>query len=212
VYDVQVSGTAAGTYTLTDDGAGGLTIDDGNGTTQTIALTDDTIQTLSFDKFGITLKTDSSVALANLDGLEIDVTAGSSGGSFMVGSSGAYTSNDNISLSQIDLTLATLGINGDDLTTAANAKTALTNIDSALAVVASAQGDIGAAQNRISYAQDNLKTSIQNYSAAESVIRDVDMAEEMTRYTKNNILAQAGTAMLAQANQAGQGVLTLLRG
>ena len=78
-------------------------------------------------------------------------------------------------------------------------------------VVASAQGDIGAAQNRISYAQDNLKTSIQNYSAAESVIRDVDMADEMTKLTKNQILQQAGTAMLAQANQAPQSVLSLLR-
>ena len=212
VYDVKVSGAVAGTYTLADDGAGNLVIDDGNGSTQSIALTDGAKQSLNFDKFGITSTTDSSVALANLDGTNITVTAGSSGGSFMVGSSGAYTSNDNISLSQVDLTLSTLGISSDDLTTAANAKTALTNIDSALAVVASAQGDIGAAQNRISYAQDNLKTSIQNYSAAESVIRDVDMAEEMTRYTKNNILAQAGTAMLAQANQAGQGVLTLLRG
>ena len=67
-------------------------------------------------------------------------------------------------------------------------------------------------QNRIEYAQSNLKTSIQNFSAAESVIRDVDMAEEMTKFSKNNILAQAGTAMLAQANQSAQGVLQLLRG
>ena len=71
---------------------------------------------------------------------------------------------------------------------------------------------IGAAQNRIGYAMSNLKTSIQNFTAAESVIRDVDMAEEMTKFSKNNILAQAGTAMLAQANQSAQGVLQLLRG
>jgi flagellin len=58
----------------------------------------------------------------------------------------------------------------------------------------------------------NLKTSIQNFSAAESVIRDLDMAEEMSKFSKNNILSQAGTAMLAQANQAPQSVLQLLRG
>ena len=66
--------------------------------------------------------------------------------------------------------------------------------------------------NRIEFAQTNLKTTIQNFTAAESVIRDVDMAEEMTKFSKNNILAQAGTAMLAQANQSAQGVLQLLRG
>ena len=73
-------------------------------------------------------------------------------------------------------------------------------------------GNIGANQNRIGYAQDNLKTKIANFAAAESVIRDVDMADEMTKFSKNNILAQAGTAMLAQANQAGQSVLRLLQG
>ena len=73
-------------------------------------------------------------------------------------------------------------------------------------------GKIGAYQNRIDNAQANLKTSIQNFSAAESVIRDVDMAEEMTKFSKNQILSQAGTAMLAQANQSAQGVLQLLRG
>ncbi len=63
-----------------------------------------------------------------------------------------------------------------------------------------------------SVAVSNLKTSIQNFTAAESAIRDVDMAEEMTKFSKNSILAQAGTAMLAQANQSAQGVLQLLRG
>ena len=76
---------------------------------------------------------------------------------------------------------------------------------------ATALGKIGAAQNRIEFAASNTKTAIQNISAAESVIRDLDMAEEMTKFTKNQILQQAGTAMLAQANQIPQGVLSLLR-
>jgi flagellin len=210
-YSASSSGAAAGTYTLTA-ASGNVTLDNGAGVTQTLTLTAGAKQTLNFDKLGISINTDTSVTATSLDTTTITVTAGSSGGSFMIGSSGQYSGADNISLSKLDLTLATLGINSDDLTSVANAKTALSHVDSALAVVASVQGDIGAAQNRIGYAQDNLKTSIQNYSAAESVIRDVDMAQEMTNYTKNNILAQAGTAMLAQANQAGQGVLTLLRG
>ncbi len=210
-YSVTSSGAAAGTYTITSAG-GTITLDNGAGVTQQLNLTAGAKQSLNFDKLGITINTDTSVTAGSLDTKTVIVTAGTSGGSFMVGSSGAYTGQDNITLNKLDLTLSTLGISTDDLTTAANAKTALTNVDTALAVVAGVQGDIGAAQNRIGYAQDNLKTSIQNYSAAESVIRDVDMASEMTTYTKNNILAQAGTAMLAQANQAGQGILTLLHG
>lgn len=104
-----------------------------------------------------------------------------------------------------------VGVTNLDLTTGAGARDATTQIDAALVTVNAALGGIGAAQNRISYAQDNLKTTIANFSAAESVIRDVDMAEEMTKFSKNNILAQAGTAMLAQANQSGQSVLKLLQ-
>lgn len=132
--------------------------------------------------------------------------------SFLIGSSEQYTSHDTITVQGLDLTLETLGIDGDDLGTLAGARTALTNIDAAMETLNTTLGSIGAAQNRIAYAQENLKTSIQNFSAAESTIRDLDMAEEMTKFSKNNILAQAGTAMLAQANQSAQGVLQLLQG
>jgi len=211
IQSASISGAAAGTYTLAKVSATTVSLTNSTGTSQTINITDGTKQQLNFDKLGITLNTDSSVAVATLDAKTVVVTAGSSGGSFMVGSSGNYSGNDNITLSKIDLTLSTLGIASDDLTTAANAKTALTDIDGALGVVAAAQGNIGASENRISYASDNLKTTIQNFSAAESVIRDVDMASEMTNFSKNQILAQAGTAMLAQANQMGQSVLKLLQ-
>ena len=132
--------------------------------------------------------------------------------SFLVGSSEQYDGADTLDISGFDLTLATLGIDGDSLATLDGARTALDNIDDAMASVATTLGNIGAAQNRIEYAVSNLKTSIQNFTAAESAIRDVDMAEEMTKFSKNSILAQAGTAMLAQANQSAQGVLQLLRG
>ena len=93
-----------------------------------------------------------------------------------------------------------------------SATTTLAAVDTAITNVNTLLGDIGSAQNRLDYTLSNLKTAIQNQSAAESVIRDVDMAEEMATFTKNNILAQAGQAMLAQANQSSQGVLQLLRG
>jgi flagellin len=132
--------------------------------------------------------------------------------SFLVDASGSYKTSDMIQLQALNLTVSTLGLTNSDLSSASGARNALSTIDSALGTVSTALGSIGANQNRISYAQDNLKTKIANFSAAESVIRDVDMADEMTKFSKNNILAQAGTAMLAQANQAGQSVLTLLRG
>ena len=89
--------------------------------------------------------------------------------------------------------------------------TAATDVSAFLDNVNVALGTIGAAQNRLGYTIANLKAAIVNQSAAESTIRDVDMAAEMAMFTKNNILAQAGTAMLAQANQSGQGILSLLR-
>ncbi|HOG51758.1 MAG TPA: flagellin, partial [Lentisphaeria bacterium] len=105
---------------------------------------------------------------------------------------------------------AGLSLEFDYLDTAADAQSMLDTVDAAISTLASARGTIGASMNRLSYAAANLATTIENTQAAESVIRDVDMADEMTTFTKNEILVQAGTAMLAQANQAPQLMLTLL--
>jgi flagellin len=222
VYEAKISGTKAGTYTLaaTTAAPGKLTLDNGAGVTQTVDVAANGKQTVSFDKFGITLDlsadfvTSTGGAAGSLNGDTVVVSAGVGGGSFMVGSSGSYSGDDLLSLDAIDLTTGATGLNiaANDLTTAANAQTALTAIDSAIEKVNGSLGKIGAYQNRIENSQANLKTAIQNYSASESVIRDLDMAEEMTKFSKNQILAQAGTSMLAQANQSAQGVLSLLRG
>src|SRR5215207_5941117 len=90
--------------------------------------------------------------------------------------------------------------------------TVLANVDSAIKNVSKARSDFGAVQNRLEHRLNNLATYQENLVASESRIRDVDMAAEMTRFTKLNILQQAGTSMLAQANQAPQGILSLLRG
>jgi len=87
----------------------------------------------------------------------------------------------------------------------------LTDIDAAIQDVSKARSDYGAVQNRLEHRLNNLATYQENLTASESRIRDVDMAAEMTKFTKLNILQQAGTSMLAQANQAPQGVLSLLR-
>lgn len=87
----------------------------------------------------------------------------------------------------------------------------VTAIDKALELVSKERAKLGAYQNRLEHTITNLSTSSENLTAAESRIRDVDMAKEMMNYTKNNILMQAATAMLAQANQLPQAVLQLLR-
>ena len=87
----------------------------------------------------------------------------------------------------------------------------ISNVDTALDSINSVLASIGAGQNRLDYTVQNLKSAVVNVKAAESTIRDVDMAEEMANYTKNNILTQAAQAMLSQANQSSQSVLSLLR-
>lgn len=92
----------------------------------------------------------------------------------------------------------------------ANAQTAIGSIDAAITKVSGHRSDLGASQNRLEHTINNLTTTKENLAEANSRIRDVDMAEEMMEFTKNNILSQASTAMLAQANQMPQGVLQLL--
>ena len=94
---------------------------------------------------------------------------------------------------------------------AGGAFAALSTIDTMIANVSTIRGNLGAVQNRLEHRLANLATYQENLTASESRIRDVDMASEMTKFTKLNILQQAGTSMLAQANQGPQGVLSLLR-
>ena len=94
--------------------------------------------------------------------------------------------------------------------THANARTAIENIDQAIAGISTARGNLGATQNRLESTVRNLQVTSENLAASESRIRDTDMAQEMVNFTKSQILQQAGTAMLGQANQIPQGVLRLL--
>ena len=104
-----------------------------------------------------------------------------------------------------------LGIDKVDITTVDGAKDAIDTINKAIDTVSSIRSSLGAMQNRLEHTINNLGVQTENITAAESRIRDVDMAKEMMAYTKNNILVQASQAMLAQANQVPQGVLQLLQ-
>jgi flagellin len=104
-----------------------------------------------------------------------------------------------------------LSLSGLDISTQTGADAAIASLDDAINTVSTQRANLGALQNRLEHTINNLGTSSQNLTAAESRIRDVDMAKEMAEFTKNNILNQAAQAMLAQANQLPQGVLQLLR-
>lgn len=117
---------------------------------------------------------------------------------------------------QIVLTIAAMdaaGLDVEDVSVAEadEAKTAITTIKDAIKTLNGQRSDLGAVQNRLEHTINNLDNVVENTTAAESQIRDTDMATEMVKYSNNNILTQAGQAMLAQANQANQGVLSLLQ-
>ncbi|HET7327464.1 MAG TPA: flagellin [Nocardioidaceae bacterium] len=104
----------------------------------------------------------------------------------------------------------TLGT-ADDVVTAGDPAAAITALDAAITEVSASRADLGALQNRFEHTINNLNVAVENLSASESRIRDTDMAQEMVNFTRSQILSQAGTAMLAQANQAPQSVLRLLQ-
>ncbi len=108
-------------------------------------------------------------------------------------------------------TNGTVTVNAALTLTALSASSTLANADTALDAVNATLATIGAGQNVLDYTVQNLKSAVVNVRAAESVIRDVDMAEEMATFTKNNILTQAAQAMMSQANQGSQSILQLLR-
>jgi flagellin len=210
--------TTGGTaYTLdTDTSSGVITLSWNDGAAQSEkVLAEDGAQTLTFAKAGITIDTASTFNVGTSAGvwdsktITLNPSPGSGSGlTILVGATGQQTGAD-----KLDISLAQIAkIGSFDLTTLTGAQTAMTSVDTLLDTVNDFIGSVGALQSRLDFTMQNLAVSIQNTAASESTIRDVDMAQEMTNFSKNQILQQAGTAMLAQANQLGQGVLTLLRG
>jgi flagellin len=153
------------------------------------------------DRAGNTDVADLGLSQAQTD------AAGNGGMTFQIGANKGQVINFGIN----DMRSAALGISGVDVSSQTGASSALTTFDRAIKTVSSERSKLGAIQNRLEHTVNNLNTSSENLTAAESRIRDVDMAKEMMNFQKNNILQQAAQAMLAQANQQPQGVLQLLR-
>ncbi|WHY33788.1 flagellin [Cytobacillus firmus] len=159
------------------------------------------------DKATSSIKFDNSEA-AQLLGLAKQNSATQGGGvDFQIGANQTQTMKVTIE----DMRTDALGIKDIDLSNKAGAQEAITKINDAIEKVSTQRSNLGAFQNRLEHTINNLGTSSENLTAAESRVRDVDMAKEMMEQTKNSILSQAAQAMLAQANQQPQGVLQLLR-
>jgi flagellin len=159
------------------------------------------------DKATSSIKFDNSEA-AQLLGLAKQSSATQGGGvDFQIGANQTQTMKVTVE----DMRTDALGIKDIDLSSKAGAEEAITKINDAIEKVSSQRSNLGAFQNRLEHTINNLGTSSENLTAAESRVRDVDMAKEMMEQTKNSILSQAAQAMLAQSNQLPQGVLQLLR-
>lgn len=128
------------------------------------------------------------------------------------GLAGTKTDTANAANGSGGFSSAGLNVGALDLSTKVGANSAISALDTAITAVSTARANLGALQNRFEHTITNLNVTAENLSASESRIRDTDMAQEMMAYTRSQILSQAGTAMLAQANSAPQNVLQLLRG
>ncbi|HYA52901.1 MAG TPA: flagellin [Streptosporangiaceae bacterium] len=153
-------------------------------------------QTLLSGSYNGTFQVDSSTATGSTIGVDLTAATGALSG---------------LTITGLDSTGLGTGGGATDLTSTTNATTAIGVLDSALQDVSTVRAKLGAYQNRFEHTINNINVAVENLSASESRIRDTDMASEMVNFTRSQILSQAGTAMLAQANQQPQSVLKLLQ-
>jgi flagellin len=148
---------------------------------------------------------------ANFNGTQLLTGAATTAGlTFQIGA-GSVAANDQINVKTTDVAAIATAVNAMTFTDSTAALASIASADTQITSVSTARASLGAQQNRFESVIRNLSVSTENLTAAKSRITDTDMASEMVKYTRSNILAQAGTAMLAQANQGNQGVLQLLR-
>lgn len=161
-------------------------------------------------KIYFNVKGDAEIAITDGAGVGKDsVPNNGKGLTFQIGANGVE--DQRVTLNVNDMSSSAIGVANADVSTQDAANKAIEMVDSAVKTVSMQRAGLGALQNRLEYTVNNLTTTNENLTAAESQIRDTDMATEMINYTKNNILQQASQAMLAQANQQPQAILQLLQ-
>jgi flagellin len=227
VTDIKITGASTGTYTFVDSGSdSAITL--GNGTvTQTIsvgtildgsAVATGTQVVANFDRLGVQVtlagsgvsKATGAYADGGLNGQSIIVDGGT-GGSFQVGATNSAFNRIEVSILDMRSSGANLNLNTTSVATISTARTAIGQIDQAITTVSQQRGDLGAFQNRLSFSMAYTENEIENVQASEASISDADIATEVTSFTRAQILSQAATAMLAQANVLPQNALSLLQ-
>ncbi len=230
---VDVTGAKANTtYTITSQAGGKVTLSDGTGLSQQVTLAA-TIgasgtESINFGNLGVKItvvgastKTAADLAtdLAGV-GVPTVVTGAGTGANFQIGANAGDFLG--VSFADAQITAAGYGTWNADITAFATAtgsgsgiiaaaQALITSSDTAIGYVSTTRGNLGAVQNRLEHTTASIGVASENLNASESRIRDLDVASEMVNFTKTQILQQAGTAILAQANQAPQNILTLLR-
>ncbi len=236
VVDVKVTGADSGNYIFIDSDPTDNQITLGNGVaTQTIdlgaALDNDAVGGVvatsssiiaNFDRLGvlITLSGARAATLADpatdgyrdgeLNGLTLAVDGGT-GGSIQVGADNRAVDRIEITINDLSATGAALALGGLSLSTLESSRSAISSLDLAIQTIAQIRGDLGAQQNRLGHTIRKNNIAIENMTASESSIRDTDVAAEVTTFTKNQVLVQSSTALLAQANAQPQNALSLLQ-
>ena len=195
-------------------------------TAPTAALEAGKTYTATADVSGLATDGTEDAAIAAYTGVTITFTAGASFDDATAADATATINNKSlslqigsenkddqrVSLSIGDMSSKGLGVNGVSIANQEDARSAIDTIKTAINIVSATRADLGALQNRLEHTTNNLSTMSENLTSAESSIRDVDMADEYVQYSKNQILSQAATAMLTQANAQPQNVLSLLKG
>jgi len=234
---VQITGAESGTYTFVDSDNTDNQITMGNGTTtQTIDIgpyldTDATTGALvatgsssiaNFDRLGVQLTlsgqanaTESQPATdgyrdGDLAGRTLLIESGT-GGSLQIGPDNKFTDRFEVSIGDMRATGVKLNLSSVSLSTLSGARSVIPTIDLAINAVAQQRGDLGAIQNRLNFTVRALENAFENLQNSESSIRDADVAEEVSGFTRSQILVQASTSMLAQANALPQNALSLLQ-
>ena len=228
VTDVKISGATTGTYTFIDGATDGkITL--GNGTiTQTIDVgqmldinynvATGTTAVANFDRLGVQV-TLAGHSVANATGSYVDgdldaqtiVIASGTGGSFQVGPDDGINNRIEITIEDMRASGPKLNLNTTSVATITSSRSAITQIDQAISKVSGQRGDLGAWMNRLSFTVSFTQNSIENIQNSEASISDADIAYEVSRFTRAQVLSQAATAMLAQSNAVPQTALSLLQ-
>jgi flagellin len=237
IVDVSITGADSGNYVFIDsvnndneitlgNGVATQTIDigpalDTDGATGGVVATGSAI-IANFDRLGIqlTLSGSRSQTLSSpatdgyrdgeLDGLTLNIESGT-GGSFQIGPNDGAVHRLEVNITDMSATGVNMNLGGLSISTLESSRSSISTIDLAIERTAAVRGDLGAIQNRLGFTIRSLENAFENVQASESSIRDADVAEEVSAFTRAQILVQSSTALLAQANAIPQNALSLLQ-